>query len=187
MFCEGEHSEPDYINGVKRLPEVAASTSISIEIDPERGVPLKLVQRAIVRSREPETDECWCVFDVEWPENHPNLAQAVSLAHQHGIRVAISNPCFELWLLLHFEDYRRFVNTKEVERRSMKWDGRTGKHIDAAQYMSRRKTAIIRARALEAQHEQNGVAFPNNNPSSSMADLLLAIDRQSATDGVHPS
>jgi hypothetical protein len=40
IFCEGEASEPDYINGLKRLPEVRANTAINIEIDPGRGVPL---------------------------------------------------------------------------------------------------------------------------------------------------
>ncbi len=92
IFCEGEASEPDYINGLKRLPEIHANTSINIEIDPGQGVPLTLVKRAIDRKREVEVDECWCVFDVEWPKNHPNLPQAVRLAAQHEIRLAISIP-----------------------------------------------------------------------------------------------
>ncbi|WP_449060961.1 RloB family protein [Planomonospora algeriensis] len=122
MFCEGEASEPDYVGALKRLPEVRANTSVSIEIDPEQGVPLTLVKRAIERIRDDEVDECWCVFDVEWPQNHPNLRQAVRLADEHGIHLAVSNPCFELWLILHFEDQTAFMNTSDAERRSRKLD-----------------------------------------------------------------
>lgn len=43
VFCEGVVSEPDYINGLKRVPAIRNNTAISIEIDPERGVPLTLV------------------------------------------------------------------------------------------------------------------------------------------------
>ncbi|MCK9876865.1 RloB family protein [Frankia sp. Ag45/Mut15] len=183
IFCEGRYSEPDYISGIKQLPHVAANSAISIEIDSERGVPLKLVQRAIERSHEQDIDECWCVFDVEWPENHPNLIQAITLAQQHGIKVAVSNPSFELWLSLHFEDSTRFVSTENAERRSKQLDGRSGKRIDASIYMPRRAAAVARARALDVRHARNEVSFPRNNPSSSMADLLEAIDRQPPARG----
>jgi hypothetical protein len=48
---------------------------------------------------EAEIDEFWCVFDVEWPRNHPGLLEAVQQAQANGIYLAISNPCFELWLM----------------------------------------------------------------------------------------
>ncbi|MFD1536126.1 RloB family protein [Nonomuraea guangzhouensis] len=176
VFCEGEASEPDYINGLKRLPDVRANTSINIEIHPEQGVPFILVQRAVERSRDDEVDECWCVFDVEWPKNHPNLKQAIRLADEHGIRLAISNPCFELWLILHFEDQTAFMNTSEAERKSRKLDGRSGKRIDPDQYVQHRHAASERASLLAIRHARNQSLFPNNNPSSTMGDLLEAID-----------
>ncbi|HVK23629.1 MAG TPA: RloB family protein [Actinokineospora sp.] len=175
VFCEGEASEPDYIKGMKCLPSVRGNTSIRIEIDPARGVPLTLVQRAVERARDVEVDECWCVFDVEWPRNHPNLKQAVELAHEHGIRLAVSNPCFELWLILHFEDQTAFMNTDQAEVRSRKLDGRTGKRISADQYADRRESASRRASSLSARHKRNGTAFPNDNPSSTMPEFLVAI------------
>jgi RloB-like protein len=85
IFCEGEASEPDYLGGLKRLREIRDLTMIDIEIDPAHGVPLTLVERAIERSTDDEVDQCWCVFDVEWPRHHPNLPQAVELARRHGI------------------------------------------------------------------------------------------------------
>jgi hypothetical protein len=176
VFCEGEASEPDYINGLRRLPGVRANTSVSIEIDPDQGVPLTLVKRAVEQKRDDEVDECWCVFDVEWPKNHPNLKQAIHLANEHGIRLAISNPCFELWLILHFADHTAFLTTDEAERMSRKLEGRTGKRIDAGQYMPHRHLAATRAAALVKRHAGNESPCPDDNPSSTMGDLLAAIE-----------
>ncbi|TYB51247.1 RloB domain-containing protein [Nonomuraea sp. PA05] len=175
VFCEGEASEPDYINALKRLPEIRANTSINVEIDPGQGVPLTLVKRAVERNRDDEVDQCWCVFDVEWPKNHPNLKQAIRLAQEHGIRLAISNPCFELWLILHFEDQTAFIGTREAESRSRKLDGRTGKRIDPGQYMPRRHEAVQRAFSLTKRHTRQESTCPDDNPSSAMGELLAAI------------
>jgi hypothetical protein len=176
VFCEGEASEPDYINALKRLPNVRGNTSINIEVATECGVPLTLVRQAIDRARDDEVDECWCVFDVEWPQQHPNLATAIRLAEENGIRLAISNPCFELWLILHFEDQTAFLNTDGAEKRSRKLDGRPGKRIASDKYMPHRHAAAERALKLARCHEQNGTSFPNDNPLSSMRDLLAAIE-----------
>ncbi|MBB5958692.1 hypothetical protein FHS29_005301 [Saccharothrix tamanrassetensis] len=176
VFCEGVASEPDYINGLKRLPEVRGNTAISIEIDPGQGVPLTLVKLAIERAADKEVDECWCVFDVEWPKQHPNLQQAIRLATDNGIRLAVSNPCFELWLALHFEDCTAHQDTPEAERRSRHLEGRTGKRIDADRYMPLRNTASARASALARRHARNHTESPHDNPSSSMYEFLAAIE-----------
>lgn len=180
VFCEGEASEPDYVNAVKRLPSVRANTAVNIEVATERGVPLTLVRRAVDRASDDEVDECWCVFDVEWPRNHPNLKEAVRLAGEHGIRLAVSNPCFELWLILHFEDQTAFMSTDEAERRSRGLDGRAGKRIDATKYLPRRGDAKNRAVRLSRRHGANNTPFPQDNPSSTMHALLAAIERPSS-------
>lgn len=176
VFCEGEASEPDYLNGLKRLPEIRDSTAIDIEIDPGQGVPLTLVRRAVERSRDDEVDECWCVFDVEWPQHHPNLLEARELAVRHDIRLAVSNPCFELWLILHLQKQSGFLTTAQAEHLSRGLDGRRGKGIDPDLYLPHRGTAIHRAVALTQRHSGNGTEFPNDNPSSTMSALLTAID-----------
>lgn len=175
IFCEGKASEPDYINGLKRLPNVHSNTSINIEVDPHQGVPMTLVRLVIDRAADDEVDECWCVFDVEWPKNRPNLQQAIQLARDNGIRLAISNPCFELWLILHFEDQTAFLDTDEAESRSRKLDGRSGKQINADQYIPHRRVAARRASSLSCRHERDQTLFPHDNPSSTMGGLLTAI------------
>ncbi len=112
-------------------------------------MPLDLVKRAVERSKDSEVDECWCVFDVEAAQPHPNLEPAVRLAEQNGIRLAISNPCFELWLILHHQDRTAYVTTSAAEKLS---------------------------RSLDERHERNQTTFPRNNPSSTMHRLLEAIE-----------
>ncbi|QSB15076.1 RloB domain-containing protein [Natronosporangium hydrolyticum] len=176
VFCEGKNSEPDYIRGLKRLPEVVRDTALNLELHPRQGVPLTLVQMAADRLEDPEVDACWCVFDVEWPRNHPNLAEARQLAEARGIRLAISNPCFELWLVLHHQEFTKQVATAEAERLSRKLDGRSAKSIDSGFYLPLRKMAAARAAKLEERHAKDGTNFPHDNPSSGMHHLLRALE-----------
>ncbi|MEO7331717.1 MAG: RloB family protein [Minicystis sp.] len=45
-------------------------------------------------------DELWLVIDVDrWPEQQ--LSEVAQEASQKRFSLAVSNPCFELWLLLH--------------------------------------------------------------------------------------
>lgn len=176
VFTEGKNSEPDYIKGLKRLPNIVENVALNIEIHPDHGVPLTLVQLAADKIADVEIDECWCLFDVEWPKNHPNLDSALALAKSAGVRLAISNPCFEAWLILHHQQFSRFANTDEAESASRKLDGRAGKSIDASVYMPLRKQASRRAKALEKRHEKNGTRFPHDNPSSGMHHFLVAIE-----------
>jgi len=54
-----------------------------------------------------EDDELWYCGDIDhWAAGShlPNLQSVLSHCHSQGYLVALSNPCFELWLLLHFEE-----------------------------------------------------------------------------------
>ena len=53
-------------------------------------------------------DMFWVVCDCDhWIEpNHiQNLTRVLQECRQKNIQVALSNPCFDLWLLLHFADF----------------------------------------------------------------------------------
>lgn len=141
---------------------------------------MTLVTTAIERKAKDgeEIDEIWCVFDVESPKSHPNLLNAIALAKKNGINLAISNPCFELWLILHFEDQTAYLTTSQAESKSRRLDGRDGKRINPDLYLENRQIAAERAVYLRKRHEGNSTLFPQDNPSSSMVDLLLSVDSQ---------
>lgn len=54
----------------------------------------------------------WLVLDTDrWGAN---LARTVDDAYQRNFDVAISNPCFEIWLLLHYQDADSVKNNESV-------------------------------------------------------------------------
>lgn len=62
-----------------------------------------------------EEDEFWAVFDVDHHRGE-ELSAAVTAAGQKGYRLAGSNPCFEVWLLLHETDDLSAVVTYNDDR-----------------------------------------------------------------------
>ena len=108
VVCEGRNTEPQYLKGFVRACE---NPRVDIEIAGKHGVPLTVVRTARDLKRKAESsakqeadsnleyDEVWCVFDID---DHPAVPEATHLARSNGIELAISNPSFELWLLLHF-------------------------------------------------------------------------------------
>jgi len=47
----------------------------------------------------------------------------------------VSNPCFELWLILHFQDHAAWLDNNEARRLRRQLDGSSDKGLDAAKYM----------------------------------------------------
>lgn len=99
VVCGGVHTEPEYFEGMRKSYRNAA---VKIVVRKSGKAPDELVRLAMtIRDRDPESfDEVWCVFDLD----DFDVVDALKLAGRGGIRLAISNPCFELWLLLHFEN-----------------------------------------------------------------------------------
>ena len=125
------------------------------------------------RRADPDFDEIWCVFDTD---QHPNLAQAINEAGQSGIEVAVSNPCFELWFVLHVQDQTGHIDRHDVQRLSNELRLSDGKKIrDTARntLVEAFETAKQRAQALDERHAGNG-SPPRENPST---DVWRLVDR----------
>lgn len=183
VFCEGAVTEPAYVSALKTLPEIrtVAAVEIRIEHSAAGSAPMTLVERAaqfrLARPAEnAEIDQVWCIFDVEWPDNHPRLLDAIELARGSGVELAISNPCFELWLALHFADHTAWLDNGDAHQLRSGHDKSVDKRVNGALYMHRRQEAAERAKALEANHFANGTEFPDNNPSSGMFRFLEAVE-----------
>lgn len=190
IFCEGERTETDYLKALKSEPAVRQVASVDIQIDEDThgSAPLTLVKAAAearerANDEQGEIDEVWCIFDVEQPTNHPNLKEAIALARSKAVNVAVSNPCFELWLLLHFQDQSAGLDTNSARRQLKQHDGTEGKGLDGSMYMHRREEAARRACLLAKKHEGDGTKFPDDNPSSSMYRFLDAVEQPKSDGG----
>jgi hypothetical protein len=176
LFSEGEVTEPEYLRALARLPEVRERTKLSLRIDLVGAVPLTLVEAAVAEKSSDTANEYWCVFDVEWPRHHPNLQQALDLAARHGIEIAMSNPSFELWLILHHQNQTAFLDNDGARRLRRELDGSADKHLDPKQYLPHRAAAATRATELGLYHEKNGSSFPQNNPITTVHRLVASVE-----------
>lgn len=186
MLCEGERSEYDYIRALSREPDVREVAAVRIDIDTRSFgcAPMTLVQRAAELRRRSieenaEIDEVWCVFDVEWAgptgRHHPKLREALRIAQESDVHVAVSNPSFELWLILHFRDRTAFLTNDQAKSIRADCDRSVGKEVDGAAYMPKRGDAMARAIRLDRKHAGDDTRFPDNNPSSGMHLLLASV------------
>lgn len=181
-FVEGEVTEEEYLTHYRRLHR----RYTTLEIAPFRGSPLQLVQRAVktkkaeqraARRRGRAHDEVWCVFDVD---QHPNLKEATSLATENGINLAISNPCLELWFMLHFSPQTAYLERHEAQRlvkQELNCDKRLVPEA-LALLEDAFETAKGRAIALDEMHRGDG-REAMANPSSGMWRLIDSISSDS--------
>jgi len=118
IVCEGAKTEKLYFEGLRgrlRIPNVAVKVC-----GKECGSAPKSVVDFAVQHFGEEYDHCWCVIDVEAPRPHKTLAQALNKASGNGMQVALTNPCFEFWYILHFEKYTKAFNTNAKVRQRLK-------------------------------------------------------------------
>ena len=110
VACEGQRSEEIYLSfmtdNLRRVELLPLSTGKD-----GRSAPRHLLERlrdwkSLNASSANRTNDFWMVLDTDHhflPNHAPESYRVLSEAQQAGIQVAISNPRFELWLLLHLE------------------------------------------------------------------------------------
>jgi hypothetical protein len=177
--CEGEVTEPTYIRGFR---DWCRNPLVHVTIAKDHGVPRTVVQIAKeqklnaaedARKQDDENldyDEVWAVYDVD---AHPNMNDAWQMAVDNGIQLAISNPCFELWILLHFREspgaHHRHAVQKMVAEFIPGYKKTPGFELLRPGYAD----AVIRAKRLDAAAESVGEG--GRNPTTGVYKLMESI------------
>ncbi len=177
IVCEGEKTEINYFENYRRR-----GCGLKIQtLNSSKNDPINLVKYARRQISKhgldlKEGDQIWCVFDVDQNEN--NIDKAVNEAEKNSINIALSNPCFEIWFLLHFE-FRQtnlscsntITNLKKYIENYSKTDDIFDKLID------HRQTAISHAKKLNEIHERRGneLYSHESNPSTQVFRLVEYI------------
>lgn len=105
MVCEGERTEPLYFHALKdRLRLRTLDVKGTGGADPRKLVDFATDLRDEEKRHGDGFDFVYCVFDRD---AHTTFEEASNAAQGRGIRLARSWPCFEFWLLLHFEYSRK--------------------------------------------------------------------------------
>jgi len=106
VATEGKKTEPEYLNmRIFKPPE----TSIKTKVLPTRSSSspisvLKRMKKYIKDYELGERDQIWLVIDRDqWSEEDLNALYSWTILADNR-NLAVSNPRFEYWLLLHFEE-----------------------------------------------------------------------------------
>jgi len=173
IVCEGAETEPNYFLALRNYLKLSL---VEVTIEARGGVPISLVEKAdqVAAQRKKDVrsamtsassfEEVWCVFDVENPYQNPTFAEAVRKADERKYALAISNPAFEFWYILHFEQTTRpFSSGSEAK------DYLRRQHMPAyhearsvfSELIDQTAQAIRHSKAILERHPQGDQRFPN--------------------------
>ena len=146
---------------------------------------MTVAERAVKEARraKPDSfekgDRVWAVFDRD---EHPRFGEAVALCERRGIGVARSDPCFELWLILHEREHDRPCSPsqaqKELASLRPEYDRHGAKTVDCDDLVNRVEAAEQRAEAQQRRRTEEGAPF--GNPSTTVGRLTREIREAAA-------
>lgn len=190
IATEGTNTEPMYFNDMAS-PQYFYNPRIHVEVlerEDTASAP-EYVIRMLDEFRshyklKAGVDELWLVVDTDrWGD--AKLSTIGTLCQQKDYQIAVSNPCFELWLLLHhrsLDDYpsetldefranRRIGSRTRLEIELVKLLGEYSKSsLRMEDFLPYIRDAIERARALDTQPEHR---WPNDLGSR----VYLVVER----------
>lgn len=163
IVCEGETEEAYF--AAAKIHFGLTSAEVVIADNRVGSAPINVVSCAERKSREPGGyDKIFCVFDRDCHASFDAAREKIRrLATRKNkplpIMEIVSIPCFEVWVLLHFErtDAPFSDCTEVVERirsRHMQ-DYRKANTLAVGQLMARLSTAKVNAESLESASDSN--------------------------------
>lgn len=176
IVCEGKKTEPLYFGHFREaLRSVASIKLVSTNTTDAPG----LARDARTQSERygletKKGDRAWIVFDAD-ENSQAQIDECSKIAHRIDADIALSNPCFELWYLLHFEDRKEAIDRKDALARLHRHLPDYGKGIDCCDALeSVKTTAMERARALEARW--GAAPSLSANPSTGVWRLVEELE-----------
>ncbi len=160
VACEDRYAPAQYFSflpneRVKILPLPTLDT---------RSNPTDILNRLLTFQQEhdlKEFDQLWLALDRDhWAagSHRKALAEVCKECQQRGIEIAMSSPCFDLWLLLHQRDITHHnapMNAAEVAKMFRETVGEFNKKRLRQEHYSPQsiRDALDRARALDIEPE----------------------------------
>ena len=185
VVTEGAVTEPGYLRTFDRLHR--DQSSAKLVVIPDAGDPRAVVERAIEESRESKRDRLgshdavWAMFDRD---DHLRFDEAKDMARGNGIRLAVSDPCFELWGILHYQECNAPLDRHECQKKLGElcpgYRNKKRKVFDDPEVIeSKYRDAVRRAENSLTRRREEG--DPEGNPSSTvhhLTECILSDDAQ---------
>lgn len=164
VAMEGAETEPRYFNEFKLSRK--DKTQLKLVPNPNhKSNPKEVLQRLAIHFKDYSVsrgDEGWIVIDRDaWPEQ--DLVTVHREAKDAGFKVAMSNPCFELWLYLHLSDQKPFSDRHDCQKKLAEslpnYAPDNKSKYDASALIKYREKAIQRARKTDTGEQ---TTWPRN-------------------------
>ncbi len=176
IFTDGQNTERAYFQTLARYQNV----NVKIPKECAGKSPNDLFDKALETKTEAKSsddasrDQFWVVFD---DDGRNGVTEARTRCRQAGLNAAVSNPCFEVWLLLHLTDYDRPDNQaavqRELECQCPTYERGRRKLPDFESFIENINIAESRAENLDNRRVAQG--NPNGRPSTQVYKLTRAL------------
>ena len=169
IAAEGRCTENIYFEAMKAL---LSASNVQVEVlkrDSNDSSPENVynqIHEFITEYNIYDDDELWVVVDRDKWEMKMLKGVARYCIQNTNLHFCLSNPCFELWLLLHLEDVSRYG---EEEKKRLSANRKNSKH--GTTYLKKQLKAL-----LGSYTESNYDAY------SLLANINVAIDRAEILD-----
>jgi hypothetical protein len=192
IVCEGEKTEPNYFESLKKDLPKGVLTFYRIDIEGTGRNTLSLVEESkkMKERLENETslfiDKIWVVFDRDSFEPD-NFNEAINLCKNSSpeIGCAWTNEAFELWYLLHFHFYNTAMNREMYQKliegnlkpkigKNYQYQKNSTEMYDCLKVNGNLELAIKFATKLEAEFEGK-FDYANHNPCTKIHHLVAEL------------
>ncbi|SYZ33447.1 RloB family protein [Propionibacterium australiense] len=112
LVTNGGKTEKSYLEALKR--KVPRDSGLSVQIRPEDGKEPETILRNLERERSDLSgyDEIWIIVDHDGRDRQDFLAKC----EKRGMIGVVSVPCFEVWLIAHYEQVRLYREQADAQR-----------------------------------------------------------------------
>jgi hypothetical protein len=190
IACEGEKTEQFYFHAFFReLQKDGTLSNASCIIAPHNHTDPCGVLDDLLFYKDKRTGKTYKDFTHKWividrdeertnggGHTRENFHTALSRvkSNKPEIKVAYSNPSFEIWILLHYEYRVASVDRNEVIVQVKKYIPDYEKNLESLYLTLRenRHNAIARARRLHNEACDNSISPADENPGSTVFELL---------------
>jgi hypothetical protein len=134
IAVEGHKTEPQYFAIFNNQSSVVSVNCLRGRAESSPPHVLKRMKEYLKNKSLKNSDEAWLVVDRDhWTEEQ--LIQLHSWSQEsQNYGFALSNPNFEFWLLLHFEDVSRITTSRECSEHLIRYIPNYDKGIDPRKF-----------------------------------------------------
>jgi hypothetical protein len=185
LVSGGITTEKDYFGYVQ---DALSASGTTLKFVPDGRNPTYLLDVAITMKEE-DRRECkrlndmanvykrvWVITDTD--DFASEIQGLVPKAMKAGVELVVSNPCFELYLVLHDRSFTKYCDADQIQveaKRLGLTTGRNDKNVVVDKLAGKFKDAEVFSQQLRQRHEQDGKLFPENNPATDVDSVVRAL------------